>query len=139
MPCAAQRSLVKPFEPSSCGGRLRWTEHFDAGGFEIVGETGDERRLWPDHHEADVLLLAEADYGIVIRNVEGDAFGNCRDPGIARRAIEPVEQGALLELPGERVLSPAGPDQQHIHSGAGSACRPHLGPVLHGFVKDTNG
>jgi len=114
--CGAQ-ILGEAFRAFELGCRRLRTEHFDAGGFEIVGETGDEGRLSPDYHEADVLLLAEADYGIVIRNVEGDAFGNSRDPGIARRAIEPVEKGALLELPGERVLSPAGPDQQHIHSG----------------------
>ena len=92
---SAQRSLVKPFEPSSLGRRRGWTEHFDAGGFEIVGETGDQRRLGPDHHEADVLLLAEADYGIVIRHIEGDALGNLRDPGIARRAIEPCREGGF--------------------------------------------
>ena len=63
------------------------------------------------------LLLAEANHGLVVGHIEGDALGHSRDPGIARRAIEPVEQGALLELPGERVLPAAAPDQQHIHSG----------------------
>ena len=67
MPYSAQRSLVKPLEPSSCAGGLRRAEHFDARRFEIVGEPGDQRRLGPDHHEADVVLLAEADHRRMIR------------------------------------------------------------------------
>ena len=100
------------FEPRGCSGR---PEHFHPGGFEIVGETGDQRRLGADHHEADVILLAEADHRFMVRHVERHALGDLGDSGIARRAIEPAEQGALPELPGERVLAASAPDQQHIH------------------------
>ena len=51
----------------------------------------------------------------MIRHIEGDALGNLSDSGIARRAIERVEKGALRELPGKRVLPAAAADQQHIH------------------------
>ena len=95
--------------------RPRRPERFHASRFEIVGEAGDERRLGPDHHKPDVLLFAEGDDGFMVSDVERHAFGDLRDPGIARRAIEPIQHGALLELPGERMLAPPASDQQHIH------------------------
>ncbi len=85
----------------------RRPEHLDAGRFEIVGEPGHQRRLGPDHHQVDVVLPAEADHRRMVGHVERHAVGDRGDPGIARRAIEPVEQGALPELPGERMLAAA--------------------------------
>ena len=38
------------------------------------------------------------------------------DPGIAGRGVELRERRALRELPGERVLACARPDQQHLHA-----------------------
>ena len=63
------------FEPRSLARR---TEDLDALGFEVVGEPGDERRLWPDDDEADVLFLAEARDRRMVRDVEGDAFRRSR-------------------------------------------------------------
>src|SRR5262245_32681091 len=48
----------RAFEPRRLARR---PEYFDPGALEIVGETGDERRLGSDHHEPDPALLAEAD------------------------------------------------------------------------------
>ena len=104
------------------GRRLGRPEHFDALRFEIVGEPGHQRRLGPDHHEADLLVLAEARDRAVIAHVERHALGDRRDAGIARRAIERVEQGALRELPGERMLASAAADQKHIHRALIPAC-----------------
>ncbi len=38
-----------------------------------------------------------------------------RDPGIARCAVELRELWALREPPRERMLAPAGPDEEHFH------------------------
>ena len=51
----------------------------------------------------------------MIGDVKRHALRDLPDPGISGRAIEAVEQGALLELPGERMFAPAAPDQKHIH------------------------
>jgi hypothetical protein len=45
----------------------------------------------------------------MVGDVEGDDLGNLGDAGIAGRAIERAKQGALPELPGERMLAPAPP------------------------------
>ena len=82
-------------------------EHLDAGACEIVGEPGHQRRLRPDHHEVDAVVLAEAGDRRMVGDVERHALGERRDPGIARRAIELREQRALLELPGQRMLAAA--------------------------------
>jgi hypothetical protein len=37
------------------------------------------------------------------------------DPRIARRRVQGAQRGRLRELPGERVLAPARPDQEHLH------------------------
>ena len=111
--------------------RPRRPEHLNACRLQIVGEPCHERRLGPDHHEADVVLPAEADHRRMIRHVERHAFGDRFDPGIPRRAIESVEQGALPELPGERVLAASPSDQQQIHLEKALACSPHGELVLH--------
>ena len=99
------------FEPR---GSLRRSEHLYAFSFEIVGEPGDERRLGADHHEANLLLLAEAGDRRMVAQFEGDDLGDPGDAGITRRAIEPAEKRTLLELPGERVLPPPAAYQQHV-------------------------
>ncbi len=94
----------------------RRTEHLDARRFEIVGEPRHQRRLGPDHHEADSRCPCRSErppHGPPTSSATHSAISV--DAGIARRAIERVEERALLELPGERVLAPAAAYQQHVH------------------------
>ena len=37
------------------------------------------------------------------------------DSGVARGAKEPVDQRTIGDLPGERMLAPAGPEQKQVH------------------------
>ena len=85
--------------------------------FEIVGEAGDQRRLGADDHEADPVLLADPRHRGVIAYIERQALRDLGDPGIARRAIKRIEERALLELPGKRVLAAASTYQQHVQWG----------------------
>ena len=96
-------------------------ERLEAGRFEIVDHAGDQRRLRPDHDEVDLVRLAERDHRRVVGDVERDAFGLLRDAGIARRANEPVGQRAGGELPGQRVLAPAGAEEENVHAGASTS------------------
>jgi hypothetical protein len=60
----------------------------------------------------------------MVGDIELDAFRDLLDPGIAGRAIELVEERALGELPGERMLPPAGSyQQQSDQSYAPTCCR----------------
>ena len=53
MPASAQRSLVKPFEPSSCAASRLGPKTAMPAAREIVDEAGDQRRLRPDHDQVD--------------------------------------------------------------------------------------
>src|SRR6476661_911777 len=105
MPARAQRSLVKPFEPSS------------------LAAACDGRRFGPDDHEANLPLLAEAGDRVVIANIERCELRDPGDPGIARGAIESIKERALLELPGKRVLAASSTYQQHVQWGKAPVCQ----------------
>src|SRR4029453_6162081 len=47
--------------------------------------------------------------------IQGHALRDLGDAGIARRAIEPAQQGARRHRPGQRVLAAAGPDEEKVH------------------------
>ena len=55
------------------GRGLGRAEGLDAGRRQVVGEARDQRRLGPDHDEADVVVAAERDDGRVVGDVERDA------------------------------------------------------------------
>ena len=54
-----QRSLVNPFEPSSCAAALRRPEILDAGLAERVTQPCNQRRLGTDDHQLDACVAAE--------------------------------------------------------------------------------
>src|SRR4029077_21087152 len=53
----------------------------------------------------------------MVTDVERHDLRYCGNSGIAGRAIESIEERALLELPGERVLAAASTYQQHVQCG----------------------
>ena len=106
-----QKSLVKPFGALELGGSLRRPERLDPGSGEIVGKAGHQRRLRPDHHKADITVTAEADDGGMVGGIERHALGHLGNAGVAGRAVEPRQQGARGNGPGQRMLAPAGTDQ----------------------------
>src|SRR5208282_2644251 len=67
------------------------------------------------HHEVDGLGAAERDNRAVIGTLERHAFGFARDACIARCAIDPLDQRARRDLPGERMLAPAAADEEDVH------------------------
>ena len=68
------------------GGRLGRAEHLDPGGGQIVGEAGHQRRLGAHHHEADVVVAAEAD--------DGGMVGRRRASRISATSAMPALPGA---------------------------------------------
>jgi hypothetical protein len=49
-------------------------------------------------------------------DVDVGAFGQLRDPGIARRHDQPVAFGVLLDRPGQRMFAPAAAEDQDVHA-----------------------
>ena len=66
----------------------------------------------------------------MVGEIERDAFGLLRDAGIARRAIELVGERARGDLPGQRVLAPAGTEDEDVHA-APVSVPPGLDPAYH--------
>ena len=87
----------------------------------------DQRRLRPDDDEIDPLAPAERDERRRCRSAAiAHAFGLLGDAGIARRAIEPVDQRRGGDRPAQRVLAPARADDQDPHSVTLARCKDHL-------------
>ncbi len=114
---------LRSFEP---GRRLRRTEGRDAGRLEVIDDTRDQGCLRPDDREIDRVLLAKRDRSR--RDPSDRRRGSCRIPRCrdcpARRTGD--RRGARGDLRGERVLAPAGADEQDVHEGLprGIACSP---------------
>ena len=98
------------------GGGPACPEGLDAGGGEVVHDAGGHRRLRPDHHEIDPARTAERDHRRMIAGIECHHLAVPGDTGIAGRAVEPLDQGACSDLPGQCVLAPAGADEKDIHA-----------------------
>ena len=114
---AAQRlgEILRAFELAGGFGR---TERLEPGRIEIVDDPRRDRRVRADHDKIHRVGPAEIDHRGVIGNVERDAFGLARDPGIAGRAPQFCDQRGSRDLPRQRVFAAAGPEQEDVH-----ACR----------------
>ncbi len=91
------------------------TEALDPGAFEPVDEPHAERPLGADDGEVDLLREREGQERLDLLALEVDAL---RDLGAARVAGSGVELGEtrrLRQLPAERVLAAAVPDDEDFH------------------------
>ena len=116
MPCSRAQILDEAlgrFELRARGGR---SERLDARGLEAVGEARGQRRFRAADREIDSLLLGEGDEAIEVHRIDGHAFGDLRDAGISRRAIELRHQRACGNRPGKRVLASARTDEEDVHA-----------------------
>src|SRR5262249_27400090 len=63
----------------------------------------------------DALALREGDELVVRVDTDGDALGVARDARIAGRRDQRVDERALRDLPGQRVLATPAADKQDFH------------------------
>jgi hypothetical protein len=52
----------------------------------------------------------------VVGDVERDQLALARNTGIARRAVEPLDERARRELPSQRVLASARAEKKNVHA-----------------------
>src|SRR6202011_2044942 len=82
---------------------------------QVVGETGDERRLRPDDDEVCVEGARQLHDALRVLRTHGMAGSERGDPGVAGGRMQLAQARARAELPGERVLASAGTHEQHLH------------------------
>jgi hypothetical protein len=104
---------LRAFDPRGVGAR---PEHGDAQVPELVRNAGDERSLGADDHQVCFERAGEAEQAFAVFRADGMAAAEPRDPRISRCRVQLLEALGLAELPRERVLASAGPDQQHLHT-----------------------
>ena len=115
-PAASMISLANAFEPSSRAAAATRAEAADAGGEQRVGEPVDERRLRPDDDEVDLRRAGRGGerVGIVRGRVERPRVA--ADAGVAGRAQDLGRLRRAQQRPDERVLAPAGADDEDPHT-----------------------
>src|SRR3989454_586611 len=100
-------------EQARGGGRR--AEGAEAGGGEAVDQAQGQRQLGADDGEIDVALPGEAQEPLHVVGGDRHALRLLGDAGVAGRAVERADAGALPELPHERVLAPAAADDEDTH------------------------
>ena len=78
----------------------------------------------------------------MVGRIERDKLAFARDAGIAGRAIKPLDERARRDLPGQRMLAPAGAEEEDVHGGRSSKIRPpfrYAGSVIAAFVPGGSG
>jgi hypothetical protein len=109
------REGLRALDPRCRGAR---PEDGDADPPQLVGKPGDERRLGAHDDQVDGEPPAEVENPLrVVRAhlVTGSQRGDARVPG---SCMQRAHERALPELPRERVLAPAGADDEDVHQGA---------------------
>ena len=79
------------------------------------GDARDERSFRTDDDEVDVERAREREQALAVRGTNRVAAAERGDPRIARRRMELLERRCAAQLPRERVLAAARPDEEHLH------------------------
>ena len=80
---------------------------------------------------------AERDHGRMVAGIDRDQLGVVGDAGIAGGAVEPLDQGARGDLPGQRVLAAAGADEKDVHCLKSDAVQGGGGVSFRGATQQT--
>jgi len=111
---------LAPLDPRR---RLARPEDLEAGGLEAVDDPQGERDLGADHGQVDLLGQGKVKQRVDLVGGDVHALGQLGDAGVARRAVERLDQGRLGELPDQGVLAAAAADNQNFHNGILSKIR----------------
>src|SRR5439155_1191087 len=104
---------LRTLDPRRLGGRA---EDGNARVAQDVREPCEERRLGTDDYEVDVELTGEGEQPLAVLGANGVALADPCDPGVAGRGVDRIEPRTLRELPDQRVLTPARPDDEDLHA-----------------------
>ncbi len=85
---SVQKSLVKPLEPSSCAAAFDGPKTLILAAARSSARPATSGASGPTTTKADVRVATEGHHGGMVGNIEGDAFGDLGDAGVAGRAVE---------------------------------------------------
>ena len=124
---------MKALEISSWPGRGGGPEAGDARLLQRVGEARLDRHLRPDHHQVGGDLAGQGDQAARPRSALMSRVSPIAAmPGLPGAQTSRVSSGDCGDLPGQRVLAPAGADEEDVH-------RRWLSRGAHAGVKDQAG
>src|SRR5580765_6609003 len=95
-------------------GRAR-AEDRDTTTAQLIGDARDEGRLGADHDEAGADRPRQLEQAVSVLRANRMTLAELRNAWIARRSVNLVDRRALRELPGQRMLPPAGADDEDSH------------------------
>jgi hypothetical protein len=96
-------------------GVLRRPEAGDACGANRVGDTEDERHLWPDDHQVGADESGQLRDGVAGGDVDVVLVGDDRGPGVARGDRKLLHLGVLAQREQQRMFTGSGSDDEDAH------------------------
>ena len=97
------------------GGRRARAEHEETKTTQCVCEPEDERKLGPDDDEIDLERARQSEDSLGVLGADRMTLGDRGDTRVAGCGVELGQRRRLRELPGERVLTTAGADDENPH------------------------
>ena len=97
-------------------GRRARPEDRDAAAAQLVGDAGDERRLRPDHDEVGAERPRQLEQALAVLRADRVALTDPGDARVPGSRMDLLDRRALRELPGKRMLPPAGADDEDFHA-----------------------
>ena len=115
-PAARMTSLAKLFEPSICAAAALGPKTETPPRRSWSATPADERRLGADHDEVGSERAGELEQAVAVLGADRMALPEPGDARVARGGVNLFDRRALRELPGKRVLTPAGADDEDSHA-----------------------
>ena len=116
MPCLAQRSFMKPLEPSSAAAAALGPKALMPAASSRSTSPATSGASGPTTTKSIFCSLAKADEPGDIVGGDGDAFGLRGDAGIARGAKKLGRKRRGGDRPAQRMLAAARSDHQNPHA-----------------------
>src|SRR5690606_33342189 len=111
----AEHVLAKDLAPLELRRRLAGAENLQFLVLKGIDDSLGQRRLGTDHRQPDVIVLRKANQPAKVVGGNGHVLGIDRRSGIAGSDENPLRTATLLELPGERMFTPAVANNQNVH------------------------
>src|SRR3990170_2093900 len=112
MPNSAHRSLVNPFEPSSCAAACFGPKHLIPAVVRSSTRPATSGASGPTTTRSIELSAQKRMTAVWSATARGTHSATSAVPG---RTVELGQQRAGTQLPGERVFAAAGADEEYVH------------------------
>ena len=115
-PAARMTSLAKLFDPSICAAAALGPNTATPPRRSWSATPADERCLGADDDEVGVNRPRELEQALAVLGPGRVALPDPGDARVPRSGVDLLHRRALRELPGKRVLPPAGADDENSHA-----------------------